>query len=520
MYRENLTYCCLAIVVLIATAVVSSPVGGRPSGLATDDNRHVIGSVNVAISRPDSTWTFEADASTPPVVARMRSADGQAEADVQVVQLAAGTALEFLIPAIEQAVAAQLQEFNKLSGRRVEINGLQCHDLMYTGLREGELCKFRMLVCMPGDTLYAVKCVTSLDSWDRYEADFDSVINSFEIVASDSPADEASESQTAPADAQAPTRGRRFDQDPTINNLLHHEGYETTTLGDLGRVTKVGRGPVDMILIAGSGFGGDIFDVFMYQHRDDYTMYAVTLAGFGGTAAPPMPAEGVSYAEQTWIRAAQEGVGRLIVERRMERPVVVGHWISGTQVAMGLAKDNPDDIAAVVIISGIPKNITAGGPTLNTPAERATYMDRMAQVWFKTVTRDTWDDNNFYPHDYARDPVRALQLWRQAFEPTVPVWVRYMCEVWAQDSTHDLSGLTVPTLILIPGFDEDFYFVPGLDYMRAFCQDTWEGVEAKSDMVTAKVIDGARVSIMDDQPEKLDQAIREFLATLDEATSQ
>lgn len=69
-------------------------------------------------------------------------------------------------------------------------------------------------------------------------------------------ADAVAEKQPASAGAQVPTRGRRTDQDSSINNLIHPEGYETCTLGELGRVTKVGNGPVDMILVAGAGLGG------------------------------------------------------------------------------------------------------------------------------------------------------------------------------------------------------------------------------------------------------------------------
>ena len=42
-------------------------------------------------------------------------------------------------------------------------------------------------------------------------------------------------------------------QDPTLDNLAHPEGYETADPGTLGRVTRVGDGPRDMVLVAGAG---------------------------------------------------------------------------------------------------------------------------------------------------------------------------------------------------------------------------------------------------------------------------
>ena len=51
-----------------------------------------------------------------------------------------------------------------------------------------------------------------------------------------------------------------MEQDATLDNLRHPQGYRTGAWGELGRVTEVGTGPKPMILIAGAGFGGEIFD--------------------------------------------------------------------------------------------------------------------------------------------------------------------------------------------------------------------------------------------------------------------
>jgi hypothetical protein len=38
--------------------------------------------------------------------------------------------------------------------------------------------------------------------------------------------------------------------------------------------------------------------------------------------------------------------------------------------------------------------------------------------------RETWDDNNFLPGDYAVNPILGLRLWREAASPQVHVWIR------------------------------------------------------------------------------------------------
>ena len=241
----------------------------------------------------------------------------------------------------------------------------------------------------------------------------------------------------------------------------------------------------------------------------------MTLPGFGGSAAPPMPEEGTSYAEQTWTRGAQDAVARLIEDEGLDRPVVVGHWVSATQVVLGLALERPDLLRGAIVISGVPKFVPTGSgmPELTTQQQRAMMVDHsFAPQWFRTVTRETWDDNNYLPGDYAIHPLRGLQLWKQAAEPPLPVWVRYLCEYWAYDATSELERLAVPVLILQPEFDSLYSRGPQRgNYMETFLHTAWEGVPERSELLTLRKIADSRVFIMDDQPEALNAAVREFV---------
>lgn len=308
----------------------------------------------------------------------------------------------------------------------------------------------------------------------------------------------------------------RMEQDPTLNNLVHAEGYQAAEPGALGRVTRVGNGPRHLVLIAGAGFGGEIFASFMEANRERYTMIAITLPGFGGTAAPPMPPGKTSYGDQTWTRAAQHAVARRIEEEKLERPVVLGHWLNATQIALGLALERPDLVRAAIVVSGVPRFVPTGGspvPEPKTPQQRAIMVDQyLAPNWFKTVTRATWDDNNFLPRDYAVHPLRALQLWQEAARPTLPVWIRYLCEAWAGDSNRDLARLEVPVLILEPKFDALYFEGPQMgDYMEAFLHRGWDGAAQQSDLITLQTIADSRVFVMDDQPAKLNESIARFV---------
>jgi len=307
-----------------------------------------------------------------------------------------------------------------------------------------------------------------------------------------------------------------MEQDPALDNLVHAAGYRTGPLDRVGRVDEAGTGDRPMILIAGAGFDGDVFEGFIARRSSDYRFYSVTLPGFGGTAAPPMPSPGVSYGEQSWTRSAERGIERLIAERDLDDVVVVAHWVGATGIGMRLALDRPDRVRALVVISGVPRWMSpnpSASPVPESLAERIRLVDHgYAPQWFKTVTRDTWDDNNYLPGDYARHPLRALQLWRQAASAPLPVLVRYTLESWAQDATVGLDRLEVPTLVVIPGFGEDHWQPAGRPYMKAFCQDGWGAAEGASPHLRVVTIPDTRVFIMDDQPEALDRAVDAFLA--------
>jgi pimeloyl-ACP methyl ester carboxylesterase len=308
---------------------------------------------------------------------------------------------------------------------------------------------------------------------------------------------------------------RIMKQDSTLNNLVDPPGYKTAQLGTLGGVTRAGTGTQAMVLIPGWGFGAEIFDEFMAGFAGQYRMWAVTLPGFGGTAAPPSPGEKTSLGEQTWTNGALAGIEKLIADEKIEKPVIVGHWLGGTQIALRLALKHPDKIKAVVILSGSARlfsSDTSYATRYGTPERRVATIDNYwAPRWFKTVTRETWDDNNFLPGDYAVNPVRGLRLWREAASPKLHVWVRYLCEFNAQDITFEMGKLAVPTLLLKPGLENVPINDLSRNYMETYCHTSWEGSIENHPKITAKTIPNSRVCLWFDQPEEVNKAVVDFL---------
>jgi pimeloyl-ACP methyl ester carboxylesterase len=307
---------------------------------------------------------------------------------------------------------------------------------------------------------------------------------------------------------------RSLARDSTLNNLVHPPGYRTMPPGSLGAVRSTGTGTRHMVLIPGLGFSGSVFDEFMARRTTEYRMHAVTLPGFGGTAALPMPDKPGSYADAPWTRSAERAILALMDREGIRRATLVAHWALATQIALRLALDHPDRFDAVILLAGTAKSYYASTPAMLTwtAEQRARYADGMGQHWFRTVTRQTWDDNNFMPYDYAVNPRRGLFLWREAASPLLSVWIRYLLEFYAVDITPDLARLKVPTLVVKPGFDDPtFYVEPDRDYMRNLCHDSWRGAEHATSRLEFATVAGSRLFMMYDQPEQLDRVINAFL---------
>jgi pimeloyl-ACP methyl ester carboxylesterase len=307
-----------------------------------------------------------------------------------------------------------------------------------------------------------------------------------------------------------------FEQDSTLDNLQHAPGYVTAPLGTLGQVVRRGSGPTDVLIIPGWGFGAEEFEAFMRGNASRYRMVAVTLPGFGGTPAPPMPPAGTSYGDATWTRAAEEAILRLIEGERLRRPIIVGHFVVGTQLALRLALARPDLVGGVVIVGGEPMRFAPSrrdstGKTPMSRHERVSGVDNfMAPRWFKTVTKKTWLANNYAQPQYARDSARAADLWRKSSDVPLPVMIRYLCEYYATDLRDDFPRLAVETRVLVPEFTPEILADPKQSYVKQLFWDSWENVRGMNPRLQIRRVAHSRIFVTDDRPDVVRGAIDEL----------
>ena len=328
--------------------------------------------------------------------------------------------------------------------------------------------------------------------------------------------DDIPDVRSAVLDLSAPraTRGLR-ELDMVRNNFQFPSDYKTLADNESPLITKTGRGPEPLILIPGVYSGDHVFDGFIARNESQYKFYLVTPPGLNGTPARPLPPETTSYGDFSWTRRLERDILDLIRREKLKKPVLVAHGFPGSLVADELAVQHPEALGGIIDIAVMPVQSFPSPRDPNrkrpaTPAERVEYVNEAwAQKWFKYVTPETWESNNYPVAMFTNDAARGEQVRQQVEAAPLQVKIRYLCEFMASDHSSDLAALHIPLLALTPGFDEKFLANPASAFYKTTFQDSWEAF-TKYPNVHRTMIPNARALILDDQPKLADDAIAAF----------
>ncbi len=303
-------------------------------------------------------------------------------------------------------------------------------------------------------------------------------------------------------------------QGQEINNLIHPSGYVPGTWGELGVVKEFGSGDKTMILLPGWGFDWTIFQPFIDNYKDQFKIYAVTFPGFGTTQAPPMPEDMGNFSDTQWTDGVIKGVKNLIKEEGIDKATIVSYFTYSNVIATRMALDYPELVERVILLSGMAKftsNYISYEPA--SLQQRILYIEKsLAPHWFKTVSRQTWDEGNFTPEIFTKDSIKAKKYWDQMSSVPIPTMVRYLCEYYCTDLSLEYKDLKVPVLVVIPSFTNDILYDQSTSYVAPFFHYSWLGAKPASKMITIVTLTDSNAFILDDQPEKLFNLVDEFIS--------
>jgi pimeloyl-ACP methyl ester carboxylesterase len=311
--------------------------------------------------------------------------------------------------------------------------------------------------------------------------------------------------------APQPARGLR-EIDISRNNLTFDRDESTLPDAVPPRIVQSGRGPATVILVPGVYSGSTAFDGFVARNASRYTFYTLTPPGLDGTRPRKLPPESASSGEFSWTRRLARDVLDLIKQKGLTRPIVVTHGFPGSLAVEELARSNPEVLGGIVEIASmatLPYPSSHGREA--TPEERVAIVDdSWTRQWFKYVTPETWESNNYQREMFANDPVRAERARQEAEAVPLPVKIRYLIEYMASDNRRQFGTPRVAMLALRPGFNDALLSNPAFNFYKTSFLDGWNGYPANSRVQPITVPD-ARALMLDDQPELTDGAIAAFV---------
>ncbi|HKR61188.1 MAG TPA: alpha/beta hydrolase [Pyrinomonadaceae bacterium] len=282
-------------------------------------------------------------------------------------------------------------------------------------------------------------------------------------------------------------------------------------------IKKLGHGKQPLILVPGMYSGDKSFDGFIARNQAHYKFFLISPPGLHGTPPRVMPSANISFNEPTWTRLFERDILDLIRREKLKKPVIVAERQPAAQAAIELALDHPDQIGGVILVGTnlvqffpAPKD-----PTRKIPiafADRAVLVDDgWAAQWFKFVTPETWKNGDLQRQLLSVEPARAQTAWDELEAVPVEIKIRYLLEFWASDVTRGFERLKIPVLALVPAFDEKFLADPANGFAKPSFLDSWETLVPKHPQLELVKIPGARMLVLDDQPQAADDAIASFV---------
>lgn len=271
----------------------------------------------------------------------------------------------------------------------------------------------------------------------------------------------------------------------------------------LGHVEIRGKGPVPMILIPGLACDWTVYQGFMERNRDRYTMYAVTLLGFGQGDAPPLK-DGTPPSDDVWLRTAEDAVAAMVIEKKLDHPVVVGHSLGG-HLAIRLAEDHSGMFRSAVALDGAPAFPMRGGEM--SKEDRAKLVDTQLAPQFESMTDEAWSmQTRMSAKMMVTDPDRAKAIGDLCAAVKGRTAGRYMLELMAADRSAGLKDLKISVLEIAAVSDQ----VPPA--AAESVRKSWRDEFKDAPKVTLVFFEKTRHFITEDAPGELDKAVEDFIA--------
>jgi pimeloyl-ACP methyl ester carboxylesterase len=281
----------------------------------------------------------------------------------------------------------------------------------------------------------------------------------------------------------------------------------TANVTPLAHIEKHGHGPVSMILIPGLACDWTVFDTFMQRNVERYTMYAVTLPGFGGSEAPPKPP---TNEPGLWLDNAVNAIWKFAQDAKLEKPVVVGHSMGG-HLALRLGIEHPGEFRSIISIDGAPVaplgDLEQG---TSSSIDRKDAARQLAALSHSFGAAEWNARQHLIAGTMVKEPEIAERLAQMFITVPPPISVQYMADFISTDLRPNLSKIVDKTLIIasLPTGD----MLPGAE---SSARAAWETMVKGGTHIKLIFFDHSRHFIQYDRPSEVDATIADFIAGVD-----
>lgn len=276
-----------------------------------------------------------------------------------------------------------------------------------------------------------------------------------------------------------------------------------TPASPLGHVEVRGKGPVPMVLIPALGFDWKAFESFTERNAERYTMYAVTLPGFGGTPAPAT-APNSTFADLGWLDNAEWAIVSMLDERGIKDAVFVGHGLGG-QLALRMGIHHPARVRAIVNIQGHAAfQFKTPQPLIDRQA-RAEFIATNGVPLLDGQTDKQWSEQvQAYASGMTANELKAKELQGMFSRVERKAWTRYYLEYLAEDLTREVGAIKAPVMMVV-GVE----FAP--QQLIEQQKQNWQGQLAALRGVEYIFYEETRDLVMIEKPAELDRDVARFV---------
>ncbi|MEJ0033366.1 MAG: hypothetical protein WDO15_24865 [Bacteroidota bacterium] len=107
----------------------------------------------------------------------------------------------------------------------------------------------------------------------------------------------------------------------------------------------------------------------------------------------------------------------MIGKEHLRKPILIGHFVQGAQIALRAAVEMPDLIGGVIAVGAPAKFISViNGEAKEYPLESTIkYIDQFTGPrWFGTMAKEKFDAGNYLPEVYSLNDKTGKDLWNMS----------------------------------------------------------------------------------------------------------